>query len=37
LNDDGSDDDLKKIGYIKPLMIVIFRNELNLKDEILKY
>ena len=27
LNDDGSDDDLKKIGYIKPLMVVIFRNK----------
>jgi len=26
LNDDGSDDDTKKIGYIKPLMIVIFNN-----------
>ena len=26
LKDDGSEDDLKKIGYIKPLMIVIFRN-----------
>jgi len=25
LNDDGSDDDVSKIGYIKPLMIVIFR------------
>ena len=26
LNDDGSDDDTTKIGYIKPLIIVIFRN-----------
>lgn len=26
LNDDGTDDDPTKIGYIKPLMIVIFRN-----------
>ena len=26
LNDDGTDDDLNKIGYIKPLMVVIFRN-----------
>ncbi len=26
LNDDGSEDDINKIGYIKPLMIVIFRN-----------
>jgi len=26
LNDDGSDDDTKKIGYIKPLMIVIMDN-----------
>lgn len=26
LNDDGSDDNLNSIGYIKPLMIVIFRN-----------
>ena len=26
LNDDGSEDDTSKIGYIKPLMIVIFRN-----------
>ncbi len=25
LNDDGSEDDINKIGYIKPLMIVIFR------------
>lgn len=28
LKDDGTEDDLTKIGYIKPLMIVIFRNEL---------
>lgn len=28
LNDDGSDDDEKKIGYIKPLMVVIFDNRL---------
>ena len=27
LNDDGSCDDLTKIGYIKPLMIVIMRND----------
>lgn len=27
LNDDGSEDDPNKIGYIKPLMIVIFHNE----------
>jgi site-specific DNA-methyltransferase (adenine-specific) len=27
LNDDGSDDDQSTIGYIKPLMILIFRNE----------
>ena|SRR3990167_7091664 len=27
LKDDGSEDDLSKVGYIKPLMIVIFRNE----------
>lgn len=26
LNDDGSDDDQSTIGYIKPLMILIFRN-----------
>tara|TARA_R110000824_G_scaffold187199_1_gene368458 strand:+ start:767 stop:1243 length:477 start_codon:yes stop_codon:yes gene_type:complete len=26
LNDDGTDDDLKKIGYIKPLMIIVMRN-----------
>ena len=26
LNDDGSEDDISKIGYIKPLMVVIFRN-----------
>ena len=26
LNDDGSDDDQGKIGYIKPLMVLIFRN-----------
>ena len=28
LNDDGSEDDTSKIGYIKPLMVVIFRNAL---------
>lgn len=28
LNDDGSSDDISKIGYIKPLMIIIFRNAL---------
>jgi len=27
LKDDGSPDDLTRIGYIKPLMVVIFRNE----------
>jgi site-specific DNA-methyltransferase (adenine-specific) len=26
LNDDGSDDNPNAIGYIKPLMIVVFRN-----------
>jgi site-specific DNA-methyltransferase (adenine-specific) len=26
LNDDGSEDDISKIGYIKPLMVIIFRN-----------
>ena len=31
LNDDGSEDDPTKIGYIKPLMIVIFRNMENNK------
>lgn len=30
LNDDGTDDDPTKIGYIKPLMIVIFRNSTNI-------
>lgn len=29
LNDDGSDDNPNAIGYIKPLMLVIFRNELS--------
>lgn len=29
LNDDGSDDDPEKIGYIKPLMLVIFKNDVN--------
>lgn len=28
LNDDGSDDDPTKIGYIKPLMVVIMRNNI---------
>lgn len=28
LNDDGTDDDQSKIGYIKPLMIVIMKNTL---------
>lgn len=26
LNDDGSDDNPSKLGYIKPLMVVVFRN-----------
>lgn len=26
LNDDGSDDNLTSIGYIKPLMILVFKN-----------
>ena len=26
-HDDGTEDDPSKIGYIKPLMIVIFRNK----------
>ena len=29
LNDDGTDDDPDKIGYIKPLMIVVMRNKLD--------
>ena len=34
LNDDGSCDDETKIGYIKPLMIVIMKNET--KDDLVK-
>ena len=33
LHDDGSEDDVTKIGYIKPLMIVIFRFAIVENDE----
>jgi phage N-6-adenine-methyltransferase len=33
LKDDGSEDNISKIGYIKPLMIVIFYNNLPKKAE----
>ena len=37
LNDDGTDDEPDKIGYIKPLMVVVMRNApLELDDQLYK-
>ena len=33
LNDDGSDDNLNAIGYIKPLMVVVFRNSIKAETD----